>query len=318
MIDNLLTVAQQVAILFVLIGVGAFSRQCKWLDEKAVEGLVNLLILIVTPCLIVDCFQRPFAPSMLKGLGIAFALTAVAHLLAIVLARTFVRHPDEATRRPLLLSVVFSNVGFMGIPLEQALLGSEGVFYGVVYVAVFNLFMWSWGLVTMMDDAWRVKNLGFGRVFLRMTVNPGTVGLAVALPLFFFSVRLPDVIAAPIHHLANLNTPVAMVVIGYSLLGARLDKVGRLPGVYVATVLRLVICPLAMIAVMVPFRRALDPAMMMAVAIGAATPVAAMVSMFATRFNRDVDAAVAMVSGTTVLSIVTMPVVVALAMAVLK
>ena len=323
--DNFLIVAQQVAVLFVLMGFGAAMRRAGFFKDGAIDGIVNVLILVVTPCLIIDVFQRPFDPSMLKGLGIAFAIAVLAHAAVILIARCAVRHADENVQRPLRLAAVFSNAGFMGIPLEQAVLGNEGVFYGIVYVVVFNLFIWSWGLRTMMNDELRITNEGRGHSklairnsqFLKMVLNPGTVGLALGAPLFFCSVRLPGVIGVPVHHMANLNTPLAMIVIGYCLAGARFGKVLRMGSVYVATAIRLVLYPLLVIAALYPLRVSLDRSLMLAMVIAASAPVAAMVSMFATKFRRDVDVSVAVVSGSTLLSVLTMPVVIALAMEVL-
>ena len=325
MIDNFLIVAQQVAVLFVLMGFGAAMRKAGFFKENAIDGIVNVLILVVTPCLIVDVFQRPFDPSMLKGLGLAFLIAVLTHVVLILLAKAAVHHRDEDVRRPLRLAAVFSNAGFMGIPLEQAVLGDVGVFYGIVYVVVFNLFMWSWGLRTMMNYELRVTNVGGGHSqfairnsqFLKMIVNPGTVGIVLGAPLFFLSIKLPVVIGVPVHHMANLNTPLAMIVIGYALAGAEFGKVVQTGAVYVATLVRLVICPLLVIAALYPFRHALDRNMMLAMTVAASAPVAAMVSMFAQKFGRDVDISVAIVSGTTLLSILTMPVVIAFAMAVL-
>ena len=307
MIGNFLIVAQQVAVLFVLMGFGTVMRKAGFFKENAIDGIVNVLLLVVTPCLIVDVFQRPFDPAMLKGLGCAFALAVLIHVVLIVLSKFVIRHRDEDVRRPLRLAAVFSNAGFMGIPLEQAILGDAGVFYGIIYIVVFNLFMWSWGLKTMSGGVNRLK----------MWVNPGTVGLALGAPFFFLSVKLPTVIGLPLHHMANLNTPLAMIVIGYALAGAEFGKVLRTGSVYVATLVRLVICPLLVIAALYPFRHALDRNMMLAMTVAASAPVAAMVSMFASKFNRDVDVSVAVVSGTTLLSILTMPVVIAFAMGVL-
>lgn len=323
--ENLATVARQVAILFVLMGFGAAMRKARFFRDNAIDGIVNVLILVVTPCLIVDVFQRPFDPSKLKGLWCAFALAVLIHVVLIVLSRFVVRHRDENVRRPLRLAAVFSNAGFMGIPLEQAILGDAGVFYGVVYIVVFNLFMWSWGYHLMKSEECKVKSKAEGsrKVFhfslftLHSVLNPGTVGLALGAPLFFLSVKLPEVIGVPIHHMANLNTPLAMIVIGYALAGAEFGKVLRTGAVYVATAVRLVACPLLAIAALYPFRDALDRNMMLAMVIAASAPVAAMVSMFATKYGRDVDVSVAVVSGTTLLSILTMPVVIALAMGVL-
>ena len=129
--------------------------------------------------------------------------------------------------------------------------------------------------------------------------------------------KLPAVIGVPVHQIANLNTPLAMIVIGYYLAGAKLGKVARMSEVYAAAFVRLVGYPLAMIALMYPFRHVLDRSMMLATVIAASAPVAAMVSMFAAKFGRDVDVSVGVVSGTTLVSILTMPVVIAFAMSVL-
>ena len=323
MTGNFFIVAQQVAILFVLMGFGAVMRKAGFFKENAIDGLVNVLLLVVTPCLIVDVFQRPFDPSMLKGLGIAFAIAVLAHAVVILIARCAVRHADENVERPLRLAAVFSNAGFMGIPLEQAVLGNEGAFYGIVYVVVFNLFIWSWGHHLMKSEECKVKSekckVFHSSLFtLHSVLNPGTVGLALGAPLFFCSVRLPEVIGVPVHHMANLNTPLAMIVIGYGLCGARFGKVLRTGPVYIAMAIRLVLCPLLVIAALYPLRAALDRNLMLAMVIAASAPVAAMVSMFATKFRRDVDVSVAAVSGSTLLSVLTMPVVIAFAMEVFR
>ena len=313
--ENFLIVARQVAVLFVLMGFGSLFRRLKIVSDDGLQSLVNILIYFITPCLIVDVFQRPFAPEMLAGLGIGFLVAIGGHVAVIALAALFIRHRDENVRKPLQLAAVLSNAGFMGIPLEQAILGDGGVFYGVVYVVTFNLVIWSWGVKVMARAGAASESVE--RRFVRMAVNPGTIGLALGLPLFFFSLRLPSFVATPIHMMSNINTPLAMIVIGYCLFGAKLGKVTRMGAVYVSAALRRVACPLLMVAALYPFRGSLDRNLMLAMTIAASAPVAAMVSMFATKFERDVDVGVAMVSGTTLLSVATMPVVIALAMEIL-
>ena len=321
--EHIFVISGQVAVLFLLMAVGATLRKVKLLSDASVEGMVNLLILVVTPCLIVDVFQRPFSPSTLRGLLIAFAIAVAGHLAAIAAAYLFVRHPDENVCRPMRLAAVFSNAGFMGLPLEQAVLGDAGVFYGVVYIVVFNLFMWSWGYNVMKKEDVRGKKEKEGKPLtsnllpLTSVLNPGTVGIAFGLPLFFLSAKLPAFVGTPVHLLAGLNTPLAMIVIGYGLAGAKLGRAVRTPVLHVAAFIRLIAYPLLIVAALYPFRQALDRDMMLATTIAASAPVAAMVSMFSAKFGRDVDTSVAMVSGTTLLSILTMPVVIALAMKVL-
>ena len=319
--DNLLIVAKQVAILFLLMGVGFFCRRRKILDDSSSKGIVDVLILFVTPMVIVDAFLRPFDPAMMKGLGIAFGAAVLAHVVLISLACLSVRHWADGTRRVLRIAAVFSNAGFMGIPLEQAILGDRGVFFGTAYIVVFNLFIWSWGYGVMKNEKCRMKNEECGERNdggkRTLFVNPGTVGLTLGMIGFLLPWGVPEVIRTPIHAMAAMNTPLAMIVIGYYLAGAKLGPVLRMRSAHVSAAMRLVVAPLLMTAALYPFRHALDRDMMLALVIASAAPVAAMVSMFAAKFGRDVDASVGLVSGTTILSIVTMPPVVALAMSIL-
>ena len=321
--QNLATVAAQVGVLFALMAVGAVCRRVRLVDETSVKGIVNVLLLVVTPSLIIDSFQRPFDSSMMHGFFWAFAIASLAHVAVILLARLFSRGDDKS--RPVLrLAMVFSNAGFMGIPLEQAILGAEGVFYGIVYVVVFNFFMWSWGLYEMRGQV-PLSNSNSRlqlskerwRSLRPMIVNPGTVGLAIGLPLFFASVSLPAILKTPISLLAGLNTPLAMLVIGFYLAGADFRRVVRMPSAYLAAAVRLIAYPLAMVALLYLLRAHFPREMMLALVTAASAPVAAMVSMFASKFERDVDLSVGLVSGTTLLSIITMPPVIAFAMEVL-
>lgn len=309
--DDFLIVANQVAVLFALVGVGAACRWLRLFGPFTVRGMVNVLLLLVTPCLIVDVFQRPFDSSILAQLGLAFLIALAMHLVLVVFANLTVREKDVRVASVLRLSVVFSNAGFMGIPLEQAVFGEEGVFFGIVYVAVFNLMAWGWGLRVMRGTG-RATDGGSG---LWITfVNPGTVGLALGLPFFFFSVSLPEVVRTPVRMMASLNTPLAMLVIGYHLAGARLGSVARSSRAYFVASMRLVVCPLALTFALYPFRGSLNHTMILSLVAAASAPVAAMVTMFASKYNRDVDLSVGMVSGTTLMSILTMPVVIAFAM----
>ncbi len=314
--SNFFIVAKQVCILFVLIGAGAACRRFKVLNDAAVKGMVDVLVLIVTPCLIVDVFQRPFDKGMLMQLAYAFAIAVAAHLALIAVAVAVFRRERRSSACVLKLASVFSNAGFMGIPLEQAILGEKGVFFGIVYVAVFNLFIWSWGLREMADAA--TDEAERRKTLRTMFLNPGTIGLALGLVFFLTSSRLPAGLAEGAGMLASMNTPLAMLIIGYYLAGAKLGAILKFPAAYVATAIRLVLYPLAFTGAMFALRKWLDRDAMLALVTAASAPVAAMTSMFAAKFKRDVDLSVALVSGTTLLSVVTMPAVIAFAMGILE
>ena len=211
MLESLVLVSKQVGVLFALMAVGFLCNRRRLLDAAAIKGVTNLLVLVVTPCVIMHSFVRQsFAPSLLGDLGWALAVSVFAHAVGTALAFLCLRDRDPDREGVLRFAVMFSNAGFMGIPLEYALLGTAGVFFGAMYVVVFNLACWSLGVAVMCRG---VKNVGMRSLL----VNPGTVGVALGLPFFLFSLDLPEVVGRPLEMMADLNTPLAMVMVGWYL-----------------------------------------------------------------------------------------------------
>ena len=308
MLEGFILTAQQVGVLFALIAVGYVCRKTNFLSDAFVKGCVNLLLLIVTPCLIVHVFQRPFTGTALANLGLALAFAFAAHLIGIVFAEISFRRTDERQRGVLKFATVFSNGGFMAIPLEYALLGPDGAFYGALYVVMFNFLCWTYGLKVMCGH---LKDMNHRILF----INPGTVGIAIGLPLFLTSTTLPVILHDPIKYIADLNTPLAMIVIGFYLADARFAAYFRCVPALVASALRLVVIPALVLSGLVAARGMhLDPTMAVALTASASAPVAAMDTMFASKYGRDVDVSVGLVAVTTILSVATMPLLVGISM----
>ena len=311
MLDNLLLVSKQVGVLFVLMAVGCLCNRCRLLNGVAIKGVTGLLMLIVTPCVIIHSFiQQTFSPSLLGDLGWALAVAVFAHVIGSAIALICLHDRDARREGVLRFAAIFSNAGFMGLPLEYAILGADGVFFGAMYVVVFNLVCWTWGVAVMCRGA-KATNLR------SILVNPGTVGVALGLPFFLFSVNPPEVVGRPIQMLADLNTPLAMIMVGWYLAEADLRPVLCRGAVYGVAALRLLVVPLAVIGALVGLRACvptLNPVMAVAIATAASAPVAALTTVIAARFDRDVTTATGLVSGTTLLSILTMPPIVGFAL----
>ena len=311
MLDSLSLVSKQVGVLFVLMVVGFLCNRRKLLNAIAIKGITELLVLIVTPCVIVHSFiQQKFAPSLLGDLGWALAASVFAHVVGAAIAFLCLHDRNPNRGGVLRFAAIFSNAGFMGIPLEYALLGADGVFFGAMYVVVFNLVCWSLGVAVMCRG---MKNVGLRALF----VNAGTVGVALGLPFFLFSLKLPEVVGRPVAMLADLNTPLAMIMVGWYLAETDFRPVLRCGAAYGVAVLRLVAVPLVVIAAFVGVRAcvpALNPVMAVAISTAAAAPTAALTTVIAARYDKDVSTATSLVSGTTLLSILTMPPIVGFAL----
>lgn len=305
MLNNIQIVAQQVGILFLLIFVGYVCFKKKLLGEAAVKQMTDLLFYVVTPCVIIKAFQMKFDPATAGRLLLAFICAAAAHVLSILFSKLFFRKKEDSQRRVLRFGTVYSNCGFMALPLAQAVLGDEGVFYCSAYVAVFNLFVYTHG-VKMMDTKGGGK-----KSLLKTLINPGTVGIAFGLPFFLLSIPLPDIAFQPVKYLADMNTPIAMIIIGTYL--ARTDLVSMLKekSVYLSGLLRLVVIPLGMLGLFYALN--IRGMLLSALTVSVSAPPAATTIMFSAKFEQDADLASKEVSLITVLSIATMPLLVAFA-----
>ena len=303
-LNNFIAIAQQVGVLFILIAVGFGCGRAGLITKHASKKMTDIVLYVVTPCVMVAAFQREFSVALLGKVLLA-ALTALGILtVSTLIVRLVFRSKDEARRKVLQFAVIFSNCGFMSLPLQKALLGEDGWFYGSIFVAVFNVFCWTYGLVDMSGDK---KQLSVKRLAL----NPGIIGVTVAVILFIAQIKLPTIIIEPVTHLANLNTPLPMLIIGFYLSRADFKKAFTDKGAYLAMLFRLIIIPLAAAAVMALLR--MDAKMVIAFTIACSAPTAATTTMFAAKFRRDVSLSVSVVTASTLFSIITMPLIVSLA-----
>ena len=305
MLSSFLNVGQQVVVLFILIGVGALLTKLRLISENGAASMTNVVLYAVTPCVIINAFQREYRPELLGGLLISLLCAFLVMLASVILAELLYRKKEISRAVVLKFSLVFSNCGFMALPLQEAVLGQDGVFYGAAYIAVFNIFMWTYGLITMSRKT-------EPKAALKAIVNPGIIGTVIGLLLFVFSVRLPAVIGAPISYLAALNTPIPMLVIGYHLMHSDLRRVLRDKGAYFAMAMRLVLIPLAALGVM--FLAGAEHTVAVAVTIAAASPVAAFTTMMSAKYGRDTELSAGIVSASTLFSLITMPLIVGLAL----
>lgn len=298
-----LTVAMKVGVILVLVVLGVAVSRVGLLSQKGLSEITSLLLHIVTPCLIVNSFLSPDIGTLdLPGVLLALALPAAAMGLAIALSYLFFRKEPVSRRKVLRFSVIFSNAGFMGFPLIESILGPEGVLYGSFFVAVFNLICWTYGYLMMGGGKIRVKSL---------ILNPGIIGLAIGLPIYFFRIRLPDLIASPVEMLANLNTPLAMMVVGGYVARVKPKEFFSDAAVYKMTAIRLLLCPAAYLALLALVRPAAP--LFMSSLIQSATPVAANCVLFAVEYGHDAALASKSVAVSTALSLLTIPVFTALA-----
>ena len=314
---NFLTVAEKVGLMFLIIALGFLCQRKGMLTEAANKSIGDLVMYIVMPCMIINAFSATLYPKeellqLLKNIGIVALIATAAHMAMIVAVCLIFRGADEKRRRMLRFATVFSNAGFMALPLAQALIDTptshEGALYAAVYLAIFNIAMWTWGYVEMSGDK---KALQIRSILL----SPGIIGVVVGMifftsPLYMGGLQMPSMLQGAISSIGALNLPLPMLMVGFYLGKADIAAAFRDKGAYACIALRLLAFPLLVMAVL--WALGIRGNVLVVSSIGASAPVAATTTIFAAKFESDTELSVRLVSMSTVLSMITMPLIVGL------
>lgn len=126
--DLALITAQQVAELFILMGLGALGAKTGLLRPEGKQTLSNLLVNLVVPAMIINSYRMDFSPEILRNLLAAFALSILSSLLGLVITLLFTARSKDSRTPIFRFACIFSNAGYMGLPLISALFGSEACF----------------------------------------------------------------------------------------------------------------------------------------------------------------------------------------------
>lgn len=304
MLQNIITVAVQALILFGLMAVGYGLYRTGKIEHGAVQSMNNMLVWAITPCVIINSFSREFDAQLAGSLAIFAVCAACGILLALAGGFLFFRRQPKEDSAALRLCAAFSNGGYMGLPLTQALFGAEGVMYASIFVVVFNLIIWTAGYAVISGEKLSIK---------KALLNPGLIGLAIGLPLFILPISTGTIAGTVISSLAAMNTPLAMVVIGCNLVEAKLLTALRDWRVYLATALRLLIMPGVSLIILALLPRFMPPLPCCVLIIELAAPVAALTVPMSSMSGRNSALASKCVAMSTLLSILTLPLLAAFA-----
>lgn len=300
----LTTVFSQVMILMIMIAVGFAAAKAKIMTAEGARCCTDIALIIATPCVIIKSLIREYSNEIMKSLAFAIFITLLVQVLMIFLSRLILHSKDKARERVLRFGTIFANCGFMSLPLQQVILGADGTLYGSAYVIMFNLVIWSYGVFLISGDKKYIKPK-------KLFVNPGIIGLAIGLVIFIFSIPIPKIIYSAIDYMSALYTPLPMLIIGYHLAQNNPLTAFKDPKCLLAVLLRMIIYPLAVLGFL--YLIGVRGTLLVSVIISVSAPVAAITTMFSSKYGADTPLSVDMVSLSTVAAAVTMPLVITLA-----
>ena len=288
---------QQTIIMFALMLLGLLLSRRGMITEQGSRDLSNVLLYAVIPCVILRSYMSEFSTEKLRAMGLSalIAVIAFAASIAVAYLTCGTRHRIEN------FAVAFGNAGFIGIPLVTAVFGPEAAFYVVSFSTFANLLQWAYGIVIISG---KKETMNLRMVF----VNPVFISMVIGIALFVLQPTLPTVVTGTIGYIADGNTVLAMIILGYYLSKVQLRGLFADVRLYLFSALRLLVVPAVTILVFLPFPFARGEITLITL-IAAATPIASSTAIFAQKFDQDYRRAVSYVCLSTILSVATLPLV---------
>ncbi len=299
--ENAEIILNQTLIMLILIIVGIICKKTKIITDDGNKELSKLVLTVVNPIVILMAYQKDYKPQLVKNLLIAFGLSILSYIILIVAAYLLIPQKDGRETQIERFSAIYSNCGFMGIPLVNALFGSEGIFYLTAFLTVFNLVVWTHGIILISGER-NLKNI------VKVFYSPVIISIVLGIIMFFAQIRLPDIITDSLNFISNLNTPLAMIVSGVTIADTKILKLLKKPGIYYVSFLKLILLPLILIAAFSLFN--VNEQVRITVLVAASAPAAAMCTLQCIRYEKNSLYASEIFAASTILSVVTLPIIV--------
>lgn len=309
--ENAQIIGMRVLIMSIILVIGAVAYKTNVISKDGTKQLSAVELKIVNPLLIFMSYQSKFDGAHLQGLLWTFLLSAASFAVTIPLASLLKRKGKEnaSVER---FSCIYSNCGFMGIPLISALFGSDGVLYLTAYITVFNLLVFTHGYMMMKEET------DFS-AFLTALRSPTIIGVFAGLICYVTNLRLENipavggVIADALQFIADMNTPLAMLIAGATAAQSDLLKAITDKGIVTTVFYKLLLLPAVVILLIGLLPSGVPEMPKLIVSVACACPAATTGTMFALLFDKNAKRCSEIFAVSTILSMATLPIMTAFA-----
>ena len=301
-----LLLMQQIAQLFLILIMGYAVVKVGLLKASDSRVLSVVMVYLVTPCVIINAFQIDDTPEIRKGLLYSMAIAAAIHVVLLVLSALLSRPLKlDAVEQ---VNVIYSNAAALVIPLVKALMGDAYVIYSCAFIIVQLVLLWTHASSLLQGSSaldWK-----------KVLTNINMIAIAAGALFYWFRVVLPAPLQNTMSTVGNMMGPMGMLLAGMAIAEKPLREVFCTRRNYLPTVLRLVVCPLVVLVLLWVCHASSWVAdgknILMTVYLAAITPACATVTSMAQLYDRDAAHSSALYVLTTLLSIVSMPVMIGL------
>ena len=302
---DIMVVFQTMLKLFLLLVLGFVLFKCHIFDEYTNKKISALIVNVASPMLIISSIagvegNEKSIVFLMIGAGILMYIGFI--ILGKIINRIF---PFPKKDWPVYeCMVVFANTGFMGYPVLLDVFGQEAVFYASLIHMAFNFFVYTYAIMCLTKSDDSKFKLNF-----KQLLTPGIVLIFIGILIYLFDIQLPSVLMDTINSVGSLTAPLSMMMIGSSLAVYPIKDSFTDWRSYVFAFVRLIIVPF--VTMIVCRLLHINPYYANITIITNAMPVGSMVLMLATQYNANVKIVTKNIVVSTLLSVITIPIVVA-------
>lgn len=292
---------QQMGILFVYMMIGYVACKKEYFDQEFGKKLSWLVVNVANPMLAISAVVNNEEQIAKKDFYVTILLAICFYAFFLILAQILprligVQKSDIGVYK---MMTTFNNIGFMGFPVIAAAYGNGALIYAVPFSIMFNILCYTWGIQTLCG--------GGEKGNWKRIINIGTISGIISIVLFFMQIPVPKMICSLSAGLSNLTGPLSMLVIGISIAAMELKDLFTDVKLLKFALIKLLAVP---VAVMLLVCQVIDNRLICEVfLVMMATPAASMCAILSQQYGGDYELAAKGVALTTILSVVTMPIV---------
>lgn len=296
--DSFMQLVNIQAVLFIYLVIGIYAKKISIITKTNQQKYIDFVLQILMPCMIFNSYRKEITMEEIKKaaiiIGISFSICIAAMLLGKVLYRKY----PYSKRSIMQYGTLINNAGFAGLPLSGLIFGEEGLFYASFFLIPNRILMWSAGisLFEKTDAKTKWKNV---------LLNPNIIAVELGILRSLLHIELPYFLNSAIANIGDTVSPISMIVVGAILADVNIKTIFDKSVFFVASI-RLLLLPLLTMGIISVFR--LDPVVAGVSLVLTSMPVGTTTALLATKYNADVDFASKCVFVTTMLSLITVPI----------
>ncbi|NYB76012.1 AEC family transporter [Sedimentibacter hydroxybenzoicus DSM 7310] len=295
-------ITESVFSLFVIILVGVYASRKNIITQEINKGLTDILIKIALPFMIVSSFMFTYDESIKANVLATFYLSLGAYVIMAVISIVLLIPVKNDKKIVLHFANVFVNTGYIGFPVLNSIYGYEGVIYGSIFNLFFVIFLWTYGILLYkgkLDKGYLKKEI------INLLFNPSIIAVIIGIVIMLFNIEITGALLSSIKSIGSITGPLSMFIIGAILSKVKIKQHIKDWAVYYGIVIKLIVIPVTIYLFSLLLREA--SIAVYSVIIMTAMPASAMTSILAESYNKEKEFAAVIVSATTLISLITVP-----------